>query len=303
MSFLDTLCQMLVILFAIACGYAANHMGILNGETGKKVSQLLLTVTMPCMIVGAVCTGSQLPEASVVLGILQVSAVFYALEFVFALIAPRLLGGTPGQRGVWRFTLVFPNVGFIGYPVAVALFGPEALFYAVILVLPFNLLSFTLGPLMLTGAKRFSLRQTFSPCVIASLAALLMALTRWRPPQVIGEALAFVGDITVPLSLLFVGSLLAGLPLGRMLFSPRLWILTAVRLLVMPAILCPILRLMDIDAMILGIAVTQMAMPAAVNGSLLCMEYGGDAECMAQITLVSTAASIVTIPLIAAIFL
>ena len=45
--------------------------------------------------------------------------------------------------------MAFPNVGFIGYPVAVALFGPEALFYAVILVLPFNLMAFTLGPLML----------------------------------------------------------------------------------------------------------------------------------------------------------
>lgn len=303
MSFLDTLGQMLVILFAIACGYGANRLHILGGETDKKISQLLLTVTMPAMIVGTVCTGDQLPEAAVVLGVLRVSLVFYGLEFAFALVAPRLLGGTPGQKGVWRYTLVFPNVGFIGYPVAVALFGPEALFYAVILVLPFNLLSFTLGPLMLTGAKRFSLRQTFSPCVIASIAALLIALTRWRPPAILGESLDFVGDITVPLSLLFVGSLLAGLPFGRMLVSPRLWVLTAVRLLVLPAVLCPILRWMGIDAMILGIAVTQMAMPAAVNGSLLCMEYGGDAECMAQITLVSTAASIVTIPLIAAVFL
>ena len=51
------------------------------------------------------------------------------------------------------------------------------------------------------------------------------------------------------------------------------------------------------------IAVTQMAMPAAVNGSLLCMEYGGDTECMAQITFISTLASIVTIPIIAALLL
>jgi hypothetical protein len=300
MSFLDTLAEMMVILFAIACGYAANRLGILGGETDKKVSKLLLTITMPAMILGAVCTGDTLPETSVVLGVLRVAAVFYLLEFAFALLIPRLLGGTPGQQGVWRYTLAFPNVGFIGYPVAVALFGPEALFYAVILVLPFNLLSFTLGPLMLTGAKRFSLRQTFSPCVVFSILALVLALGRLRPPAIVGEAAEFVGGITVPLSLLFVGSLLAGLPMGRLLASPRLWILTAVRLLVMPAALCPILRWMGTEAMILGIAVTQMAMPAAVNGSLLCMEYGGDAECMAQITFVSTLASIVTIPVIAA---
>lgn len=298
MSFLDTLAEMMVILFAIAAGWFANRLGILGGETDKKVSKLLLDIAMPCLILGAVCTGDELPEVSVVLGVLKVSVVFYGLEFLFALVVPRLLGGTPGQQGVWRFTLAFPNVGFIGYPVAVALFGPQALFYAVILVLPFNLLSFTLGPLMLAGAKRFSLRQTFSPCVVASILALFLALARLRPPAVVGEAVEFVGGITVPLSLLFVGSLLAGLPLGRLLASPRLWLLTAVRLLVMPAALCPILRWMGTEAMILGIAVTQMAMPAAVNGSLLCMEYGGDAECMAQITFVSTLASIITIPLV-----
>ena len=235
------------------------------------------------------------------MGTLGVAAVFYLLEFAFVLAAPPLLGGTPGQKGVWRYTLAFPNVAFIGYPVVSALFGPEALFYAVILVLPFNLMTFTLGPLMLTGAKRFSLRQMFSPCVVSALLALILALGRLRPPDMIGEALEFVGNVTVPLSLLFVGSLLAGIPLGRMLASPRLWILTAVRLLALPGALCFLLRWMGTDPLILGVAVIQMAMPAAVNGSLLCMEYGGDAECMAQITFVSTLASIVTIPIIAAL--
>nr|WP_325217734.1 AEC family transporter [uncultured Oscillibacter sp.] len=301
MSFLDTLSEMLVLLFAIAAGFLANRMGILGGGTDKKISRLLLAITLPSMILGSVCTGEALPEAGVVLGTLGVAAVFYLLEFAFVLAAPPLLGGTPGQKGVWRYTLAFPNVAFIGYPVVSALFGPEALFYAVILVLPFNLMTFTLGPLMLTGAKRFSLRQMFSPCVAASILALVLALGRLRPPAMIGEALEFVGGVTVPLSLLFVGSLLAGLPLGRMLASPRLWILTAVRLLALPSVLCFLLRWMGTDPLILGVAVTQMAMPAAVNGSLLCMEYGGDAECMAQITFVSTLASIVTIPILAAV--
>ena len=51
----------------------------------------------------------------------------------------------------------------------------------------------------------------------------------------IGECLDFVGDITVPLSLLVVGSLLAGLPAKQVFSSPRLWILSALRLLALPA--------------------------------------------------------------------
>ena len=303
MCFLDTLQEMMVILFAIAVGYAANRLGYLNEDTNQRLSKILLNLTTPAMIIAAVITGDTLPGADVILSILGVSAVFYGLEFLFVLTMPRFLGGTPKQKGVWRYALAFPNVGFIGYPVAVALFGPGALFYAVILVMPFNLLTYILGPMILGGNVKFSLKKMFTPCVTASILSLVLALCRYRPPALIGECLSFVGDITVPLALVTVGSLLAGLPVGRVFTDLRIWALAVLRLLVLPVLLCLVLRALQVDSLVMGIAVTQMAMPVAVNGSLLCMEYGGDTQCMAQATLLTTAGSILTIPLIAAMLL
>lgn len=303
MNFFDVLEEMLVILFAIAAGYVANHLGYLGGETDQKLSKLILNITMPAMIVAAVITGEELPEISVILSILEVGVVFYVLEFALVLTVPKLLPGTAGERGVYRYTLAFPNVGFIGYPVAVALYGDGALFYAAILALPFNLLSYSLGPLMLAGAARFRWRQLLSPCIVASVLGLVLALTRLRPPAIVGEMLDFVGDITVPLSLLVVGSLLAHMSPGKVLRSPKLWVLSVLRLLVMPALLCLVLRGMHIEAMVLGIAVSQMGMPVAVNGTLLSMEYGGDTEAMAQVTFLTTLGAIITIPVLAAVLL
>lgn len=303
MNFFDVLGEMLVILFAIVAGFAARRLGWLGGETDQKLSKLLLNITMPAMILASVITGDELPEVSVILSVLEVGAAFYALALLFAYVVPRCLPGTPGQKGVWRYALAFPNVAFIGYPVAVALFGPQALFYAVILVMPFNLLSYSLGPLMLAGAGRFRWQQLLSPCIVASVAALVLALTRLRPPVLVGEMLSFVGDITVPLSLLMVGSFLADIPAGEVFRSGKLWVLAALRLLVLPVILWVILQAMGIQELVLGIAVTQMAMPVAVNGTLLSMEYGGDTTCMAQITFLTTLGSILTIPVIAALLL
>ena len=303
MSFFDVLSEMLVILFAIVAGIVAKRLGYLGGETDQKLSKLLLNITMPAMILASVITGDELPEASVILSVLEVAAVFYVLSFAFALAVPHFLPGTAAQKGVWRFALAFPNVGFIGYPVAVALFGEGALFYAVILVLPFNLLAYSLGPLMLAGAARFRWQQLLSPCIVASVLGLVLALARLRPPALVGEMLDFVGDITVPLSLLVVGSFLADIPAGKVFHSAKLWLLSALRLLVMPVVLCLILRAMHVEDLVLGIAVTQMAMPVAVNGTLLSMEYGGDTACMAQITFLTTLGSILTIPIIAALLL
>ena len=193
-------------------------------------------------------------------------------------------------------------MAFIGYPVSVALFGQDALFYAVILVLPFNLLSFSLGPLMLAGQAKFRWQQLTSPCVIAAVAALVVALCRLNIPALAGECLNFVGSLTTPLSLLVVGSLLADLPFGRAFTSLRLWILTALRLLILPGVLWLVLKWTGIGTPLVDdIAVILMATPAALNGSMLAMEYGGDTECMAQSIFLTTLMSILTIPVLAAL--
>ena len=299
MSFFDTFCEMLVIFFAIGMGYLANRLKIMGGEMDQKVSKLLLYITVPAMSLGSVIARETLPPMGEILSILWVAGIFYGMELLFALAVPRILGGTPEQKGVWRYGMMFPNVGFIGYPVVVALLGQEALFYAVILALPFNMLSYSLGPLLLTGARRFDWKQFLSPCVVSSVAALILALARVQLPPLVGETLNFVGDMTVPLSLILVGSLLAGLPVRSVFSSARLWILSVLRLLVLPAILAVVLHWVDVSPMVKSVAIIQAAMPMAVNGSMLCLEYGGDTECMARATFITTLAAIITIPLLA----
>ena len=126
---------MLVILFCMAAGFLAHKLGYLGGETDQKLCRLILGITMPCLILGSVSAGDTLPSAGEILSILKVAAVFYGLGFLTAAFVPRLLGGTAKQQGVWRYCLVFANMAFIGYPVSVALFGQDALFYAVILLM------------------------------------------------------------------------------------------------------------------------------------------------------------------------
>lgn len=303
MSFFTTLQEMVVILFAVAVGALANRLGYMNGDTDRKLSKLILNITIPCLVIASVIRQESLPEPKVILSVLLVSAVFYLMEFAFAFVVPRLVGGTPGQRGVWRFLMCFPNIGFIGYPLVQALFGDEGFFYAVILALPFNILNFSMGPLLLSGKFRFSWRQFCTPSVICSFIALTIALFDIPMPAMVGEMAGLVGDVTVPLSLLVLGSMLAGMSVRSVLTSWRLWVLSFIRLLVEPATLSLLLHLMGVDPLILGVAVAQMAMPAAVNGSMLCLEHGGDTDAMVQSIFLSTVLAIVTIPVAAALFM
>lgn len=135
--------------------------------------------------------------------------------------------------------------------------------------------------------------------MISSVLSLLIVLTGIQAPPMAGRVLDFVGDLTAPLSLLVLGSILAGMPVGKVLTMPRIWIFAAFRLVIMAGAALLILNCMGLDPVVMGVGVVVMAMPAAVNGVMICMEYGGDSECMAQTIFVTTLLSMVTIPLIA----
>ena len=302
MNFMDTFNEMVVILFAVGIGYLAHRLGYLGGEINQKLSKLILNITTPALILSSMANEENLPSVGEVLSILFVAVVFYAMEFVFALIVPKLVGGTPKEIGVWRFLLCFPNVGFIGYPLVDAIFGHTGLFYAVILVMPFSLLNYSLGPLMLSGKIRFHWKQLLSPCILMALLTLILTLAGIHVPPMIGAMAEIVGDVNIPLSLLVLGSMLAGMSARKVLTSVRMWILSAVRLLAMPAALGVVLHLMGTDPLVLGVAVAQMAMPVAVNGTMLCLEFDGDVDAMAQVTFMTTVLSIVTIPLAVSLF-
>lgn len=299
MSFMATFSKMLMILFAISMGYLANRLKILDDGSNRKLTKLVLNITIPGLILSAVMTGEAQPEVGTVLSVWKMAAVYYAVELVAVLVVPALLGGTDRQKGVWRFSLLFTNAIFIGYSVLGALYGERAVFYAVLLTLPVNALSFSVGPLMLGGSRRFSWKSLCTPSFLSSVLSLAIVLAGIQVPAYAGEVLGFVGDMTAPLSLLVLGSVLAGMPLGKVFAMPRIWALSLVRLVAMPVLLMVCLRPLGLDPVVLSTGVIIMATPAAVNGFMLAIEHDGDSECMAQTIFLSTLCSIVTIPLVA----
>ena len=299
MSFMATFSKMLMILFAISMGYLANRLKILDDGSNRKLTKLVLNITIPGLILSAVMTGEAQPEVGTVLSVWKMAAVYYAVELLALLVVPALLGGTDRQKGVWRFSLLFTNAIFIGYSVLGALYGERAVFYAVLLTLPVNALSFSVGPLMLGGSRRFSWKSLCTPSFLSSVLSLAIVLAGIQVPAYAGEVLGFVGDMTAPLSLLVLGSVLAGMPLGKVFAMPRIWALSLVRLVAMPVLLLVCLRPLGLDPVVLSTGVIIMATPAAVNGFMLAIEHDGDSECMAQTIFLSTLCSIVTIPLVA----
>lgn len=235
--------QEIVTLFAIvAVGYGAKKLHFMNNEFDRMLSKLVINIALPGMILGSVLTATQLPSAQEVWECLGLSFASMLIMFVVAYGFTLLLRIPDGHRGVYRFMLCFGNVGFIGYPVLTAVFGPDALVYAAVFNLPFNLFVFTVGAWFLTqdtdGVKVQTTWRTFvTPVMISCLVAIVLTLLGIHHAPILGDALNTLGSITTPAALLIIGSSLANMPARELLGSPRLWICSLFRLMVMPVLI------------------------------------------------------------------
>ena len=302
MDFLHIVTQMLMIFGIVLVGLASAKRNLWAGELDRKLSVFILNVSMPALILASVMGKDLEFEASEVLTLSLVAVVNYVILIGMACLIPKIWHVNLSRQGLARFMLAFGNVSFIGYPVCDAVFGPKAVFCASVLNIPFNLLIFTIGVSFINGGKArsaFSPKLVFSPCVVASLIAVSIALMGISVPEPVGQWFHLLGDLTTPCALLIIGSSLSHIPVRDMLGNRFAYAISLLRLIVLPLVVGVVLRLMGVDRFVANVAVVLSAMPIATNGIMMCLQYGKDERVMTQGLFLSTLFSVVTIPLIA----
>ncbi|NYT06246.1 MAG: AEC family transporter [Methanomicrobiales archaeon] len=287
------------LFLLMAAGFVLGRTPILAGGMVRKLSWYLVNLALPALIVVSL----QIPKSDELVAagslIVAVSLAIYALSAGVAVAVPRLLGCMDGEAGVFRFIVIFSNVGFMGYPVVEAVFGADGLFYASLYNLPFHLLVFTLGIFLLqegAGGRSADIRAVANPGVLAvCIGVLLFAFGIALPPAAV-TVLDAAGSTTTPLAMLVVGALLSRMRPDLIFGNRRLYALSAVRLLVLPLMTWLLLAPFIADPMLLGIPVIISAMPAAANTAILAEEFGGNADLASQGVFLSTLFCIATIP-------
>jgi predicted permease len=301
--------QQMVTLFAIVgIGYLAKKLHLMTDSFDKQLSKVIVNLSMPAMILGAVLGAEELPAFAEIIEAFKLSIVAYAVIILIAYIATFVMRISVGHRGVFKFMICFANVGFIGFPVLQAIFGNQALIYAAVFNLPFNFLVFTIGIIFLlednaSADKKLAVSwRTFAtPAIISCVIAIICVLVGVCNVPVVGQCLETLGSMTTPAALLIIGSSLANMPARELVGGPRLWIASAVRLVLCPVCVFLVAQFFVSNTFLLAVIVVIAGMPVATNGTMLCYEYGGDSKTMAQGTFVTTVFSIVTIPVLASV--
>ncbi len=199
------------VLFALmSVGFFCNRHRLLNDVAIKGVTELLVLIVTPCVIIHSFIQQTFSPSLLGDLGWALAAAIFS--HVVGSMIALFCLHDRDARReGVLRFAAIFSNAGFMGLPLEYAILGADGVFFGAMYVVVFNIACWTWGvAVMCRGAKATNLRSILvNPGTVGVTLGLPFFLFSMKLPEVVGRPLEMMADLNTPLAMIMVGWYLA----------------------------------------------------------------------------------------------
>ncbi len=321
--FLHAGLEMLVLSTAVIFGVIARRINLMNDEVDSKLSQIVMTFAIPCLILDSVLSNTNLPDSNSLFEALFYGFLSSGFVCLLAILIVRCVyrNVPKASKGAHEFIIAFGNTGQIGFAVLAAILGPTGVLYGAVCNIPYNVFMFSVGVVFILNSvsnepsgraqtkeqRKEQLKhhilevihQLISPCLISSFLAMFLAVYGITDSGYIGQTCELIAGLTIPASMLVIGSTLAKMPIKEMVNDGWSYVSSFLRLLVVPLVVFFVGGLFIQNQMVLSVISIQAAMPAAVAGTMLCLAYNGDALTVARGTFITTVLSLGTLPLIA----
>ena len=290
--------QLVKMFFILLLAFICYRIGLVSQEGNKSVSNLLLMVVNPCLIL-TVYQAEYDPE--LVRGLL-LSFAAAVLTHVIGIIVSTLLirPGSGPDYSIERYNAMYSNCGFIGIPLIGSVLGDTGVFYLTAYMVIFNLFTWTHGVILME--KKCSLRNLkeglISPMFIATIAAVTLFFLQFKFPPVLMDSLNYVADMNTPLAMMVAGFSVAQSDLRKMLRNVHLYLVSAVKLLVIPLCTIPLLMAMHLPQMVSITTLIGAACPAATTGTMLAIRYKQNYTYSSELFAMSSVLSVISMPVI-----
>ncbi len=284
-----------IMFFLILLGYLARP----KKESLDDISRLVIDFALPALIFHSIIAGFSAELFSSMLVVFAFSIGTVSLGYAVCWLVIKVVGI---PRKNWpEFYLGGPygNSGFIGIPLALAVFGSQGALFATVFDVGAAVMIFSVGMLLLTGSgKNNLLKNIINPPIVALFAGIIIVLLKIPVPAIALSGVNVLGSMTTPLAMMFVGGILANIK-GKILWRDKTMIsLILTKLILLPLTVLFFIRAFGLTGILAGVILLQAATPIMVASPLLYQRYRGDAGFLATAVFLSTLFSILTISLL-----
>lgn len=290
------LLQQTIIMFALMLlGLLLSRRGMTTEQGSRDLSNVLLYAVIPCVILRSYMSEFSTEK----LRAMGLSALIAVIAFAASIAVAYLTCGT--RHRIENFAVAFGNAGFIGIPLVTAVFGPEAAFYVVSFSTFANLLQWTYGIVIISGKKEtMNLRMVFvNPVFISMVIGIALFVLQPTLPTVVTGTIGYIADGNTVLAMIILGYYLSKVQLRGLFADARLYLFSALRLLVVPAVtILVFLPFPFARGEITLITLIAAATPIASSTAIFAQKFDQDYRRAVSYVCLSTFLSVATLPLV-----
>ncbi len=264
----------------------------------RSVNRIVYFVLSPCLVYASILTLEFNPD------ITGRSILFAALDMLVlggaAYWLTRRWGYQGGLASAFIITTILMNNGNYGLPLNLFAFGETGFAYALVLFM-FNAMFG--GAISIYLAIRghdnrlAALKRTLmQPIILAMLLGVISRFTHIAPTGSLFNMIDMAGKAAIPVFLLVLGMTLAQTDI-RANVKPVLQ-LTTLRMFVSPLVALALASVVGLSGVAYSVAVLQASMPTAVNSIVITNEFDAAPDFTAGAVLMTTLASLVTLPIL-----
>jgi len=297
--------QLLTMVIIMVIGFILAKKGYLSESNAKGLSVILTRVAVPANMIVLM---QREYSTEMMVGFLKAGGgtlLMCAIGTVMFLIVGKALKLDFPQLGLFAGGGVYSNVIFMGQPLVLAMFGETGLIYCVAVMFASNVYLFTACSILFAKGcgkpKKIGkmMKDAFLNLIcISAVIGLFCFVNSISLPEPLYNALNFSSITTVCLSMIVIGFLLAQANVKEVLKDKVIYIFCFFTLIVMP-VLTKLVVGTFMEGMGLSVIVILMATPAAAALPSFVELYGNDPKRASEFVFVSTAISVVTLPLVA----
>lgn len=290
--------QVAILLLFCVIGFILAKKRILKSEKGDLLSAMLVYMFMPATVFSTCAANCTVDYITAKYPLILVSAGILIALIIGAKVIAKFLGPACYLRDMYEYSLVVPNTAYIGYPLMLGLYGSEGLLDMLIFGLPLILYCYTIGYNILTDRRkeRFSLKKVLTPVTVAMALGCAVGLSGIQVPSVITQLVDKSAACLAPLGTLLMGMSISEFSFKDMLSDKRLYLLTVLRLIVIPLAVFGVLKLGRWEFALIP-AICSYCMPCGLNVIIFPKLIGQDCKSGAGLVLLSTVLAIITVPL------
>ena len=267
-------CLMFKVFFVVAVSYVLCRRGVFNEQDQKSVTTLLMKMVVYFTVFMSSQQAFSMEAVQAILFTALYAVIFYAVSIPAVIFLSKRLKLEEAKRKVFVCSIIFCNITFIGYPILQELYGNVGLLCAITFSMIYNVLFYTWGMSYLGDSGCMSLRSLLTNKIaIASLLALVMYFLQIKIPEPFSSTFSIIGAMTMPLSMIIIGCNLAHSGIWKIIRDRKLYLATALRMIVLPAVICLVMRALGVDPAIVRISTIIAALPSGSMTTIVASEY------------------------------